>query len=130
WPFPNLHITPPFRRVPAKPKHTTPDQHVPMDRPTIDKFRCIAAADEEVGRVLAALDELKLAENTMIVFVGDNGYYESEHTLADKRTAYEESLRIPLLVRWPKMTAHGELRDQMALNIDLAPTMLDLAGVA
>jgi arylsulfatase A-like enzyme len=65
----------------------------------------------------------------MIVFVGDNGYYEGEHTLFDKRTAYDESMRIPLIVRWPKLSARGETRDQMVLNIDLAPTMLDLAGV-
>jgi arylsulfatase A-like enzyme len=129
WPVPNLDIYPPFRPIPPKPKHTPPGQHLAMDKATINKFRCIAAADEEVGRVLAALDELKLADNTMIVFVGDNGYYEGEHTLSDKRTAYEESLRIPLLVRWPKLSARGETRDQMVLNTDLAPTMLDYAGV-
>ncbi|HSV16293.1 MAG TPA: sulfatase-like hydrolase/transferase, partial [Tepidisphaeraceae bacterium] len=129
WPTPNFDCRPPFLPTNAKTKHATPGQHVPMDRSTIDKFRCIAAADEEVGRVLAALDDLKLAENTVIVFVGDNGYYEGEHSLWDKRTAYEESLRIPLLVRWPRLQHKGVTCDQIALNVDLAPTMLDLAGV-
>jgi arylsulfatase A-like enzyme len=127
-PVPNLDVYPPFRPVPAKPKHTVGPK-VPMDKPTFDKFRCIAAADEEIGKLLATLDDLKLTDNTMIVFVGDNGYYEGEHTLFDKRTAYDESMRIPLIVRWPKLSARGETRDQMVLNIDLAPTMLDLAGV-
>jgi arylsulfatase A-like enzyme len=129
WPVPNIDSRPAFLPTNAKTKHATPGQHVPMDNDTINKFRCIAAADEEVGRVLAALDELKLADNTMIVFVGDNGYYEGEHSLWDKRTAYDESLRIPLLVRWPRLKDKGVARDQMVLNVDLAPTMLDVAGV-
>ena len=55
--------------------------------------------DENVGRILAALDELKLTENTVVVFASDNGFYLGEHNLGDKRSAYDESLRIPLLVR-------------------------------
>ncbi len=94
-------------------------------------FGCLAGVDENVGRVLAALDELKLAENTVVVFTSDNGFYLGEHGLGDKRSAYEESIRIPLLVRWPKLgaQARGKLVDKLALNIDLAPTILDLAGV-
>jgi arylsulfatase A-like enzyme len=94
-------------------------------------FGCLAAVDENVGKLLAALDELKLAESTVVVFASDNGFYLGEHTLGDKRSAYEESLRIPLLVRCPQLgeAARGKLVDAMALNIDLAPTILDLAGV-
>ena len=94
-------------------------------------FGCLAAVDENVGKLLSALDELKLAENTVVVFTSDNGFYLGEHTLGDKRSAYDESLRIPLLVRCPMLgpTAQGKIIDQMALNIDLAPTFLDLAGV-
>jgi arylsulfatase A-like enzyme len=94
-------------------------------------FGCLAAVDENVGRVLAALDELKLAENTVVVFASDNGFYLGDHGLGDKRSAYDESLRIPLLVRWPKLgqRVRGKLVDSLALNIDLAPTFLDLAGV-
>jgi arylsulfatase A-like enzyme len=127
-PVPNLDVYPPFRPKPAKPQHTKGPK-VPMDKSVLNKFRCIAAADEEVGRLLVSLDELKLSDNTMIVLVGDNGYYEGEHTLGDKRTAYDESMRIPLIVRWPKLANKGVTNDQMALNIDLAPTMLDYAGV-
>ncbi len=91
---------------------------------------CLSAVDENVGRLLAKLDELKLAENTVVVFASDNGYYLGEHNLGDKRSAYDESLRIPLLVRYPKLEqARGKLVDRMALNLDLAPTFLDLAGV-
>lgn len=128
-PVPNLDSYPSYRPRPAHLKHTRPGPHVHMDKPTLNKFRCIAAADEEVGKVMATLDQLKLAENTVVVFVGDHGYYEGEHTLGDKRTAYEEALRTPLLIRWPQLKAKGIVLDQMALNIDLAPTMLDLAGV-
>lgn len=94
-------------------------------------FGCLTAMDENVGRLLAKLDELKLAENTVVVFASDNGFYLGEHNLGDKRSAYDESLRIPLLVRYPKLgeRARGKTVDQIALNLDLAPTFLDLAGV-
>jgi arylsulfatase A-like enzyme len=94
-------------------------------------FGCLAAVDENVGRLLAQLDELKLAENTVVVFASDNGFYLGEHGLGDKRSAYDESLRIPLLVRYPKLgeKSRGKTIDPMALNLDLAPTILDLAGV-
>lgn len=94
-------------------------------------FACLAVVDENVGRILAALDELKLTENTVVVFTSDNGFYLGEHNLGDKRSAYDESLRIPLLVRAPMLgeSARGKLVDKMALNLDLAPTLLDLAGV-
>ncbi len=95
-----------------------------------DYFRCISAADDNLGRLLAALDELKLADNTVVIYASDNGYYLGEHGLGDKRSAYEESLRIPMLLRYPKLAGKGRLIDQMVLNIDLAPTLLDFAGVA
>ncbi len=92
---------------------------------------CLSAIDENVGRILAALDELNLAPNTVVIYSSDNGYYLGEHRLGDKRSAYEESLRIPLLVRAPMLgeAARGKVVDQMVLNLDLAPTLLDLAGV-
>ena len=93
-------------------------------------FGCLAAVDENVGRLLARLDDLKLAENTVVVFTSDNGYYLGEHNLGDKRSAYEESMRIPMLVRYPKLgeQARGKTVDKMVLNLDIAPTFLDLAG--
>ena len=65
----------------------------------------------------------------MVVFASDNGYYLGEHRLGDKRSAYDESLRIPLLVRFPRLGQPGRTIDRIALNIDLAPTILDFAGV-
>jgi len=93
-------------------------------------FRCISAADDNLGRLLAVLDELKLADNTVVIFASDNGYYLGEHGLGDKRSAYDESLRIAMLLRYPKLGTKGCVLDEMVLNIDLAPTLLDFAGVA
>ena len=93
-------------------------------------FRCLTAADESLGRILRVLDELRLADDTMVVFAGDNGYYMGEHReLGDKRSAYEESMRIPLLVRYPRLGPPGRTIDGLVLNVDLAPTLLDYAGV-
>ena len=92
-------------------------------------FRCISAIDDNLGRLLAALDELRLAQDTVVVFTSDNGYYHGEHSLGDKRSAYDESIRIPFLVRYPRQFSAGRLVDEMVLNVDLAPTWLDLAGV-
>ena len=95
----------------------------------LNYFRCIAAADENLGRLLGALDELGLAENTMIVYTSDNGYYLGDHSLGDKRSAYEESIRIPLLLRYPKLGVKGIVIDEPVLNIDLAPTFIQYAGL-
>ena len=92
-------------------------------------MRHITAIDDCVGRVLDALDETGQAENTIVLIASDNGYYLGEHGLGDKRTAYEESLRVPLMIRLPAKTARrGEVCDALALNIDYAPTLLDFAG--
>ena len=96
----------------------------------LDYFRHIAGADENLGRLLNALDELGLADDTVVVYSSDNGYYLGEHGLGDKRSLYEESLRIPMLVRYPRLFGKGKVVDQMVLNIDLAPTLIDLAGGA
>jgi arylsulfatase A-like enzyme len=128
---PNLDSTPPFpgpvNRNPLPPEAKDPNGKVKVN---LNYFRCIAAVDENVGRLLKALDELGLAENTMIVYASDNGFYLGEHRLADKRSAYDESMRIPLLVRYPKLGAKGKTVDDLALNIDLVPTFLDFAGVS
>jgi arylsulfatase A-like enzyme/lysophospholipase L1-like esterase len=116
---------PPGKRKPAPPSAEAKRAGV-----NVNYFRCISAADDNLGRLLAALDKLGLAEDTVVVFSSDNGYYLGEHGLGDKRSAYEESLRIPLLVCYPKLEAKGRVVDEMVLNIDLAPTLLDLAGVA
>jgi arylsulfatase A-like enzyme len=96
----------------------------------LNYMRCISAADDNLGRLLKALDDFGVADDTVVVFCTDNGFYNGEHSLGDKRSAYDESLRIPMLVRCPKLFPKGKVRDEMVLNIDLAPTFLELAGVA
>ncbi|MCU0780881.1 MAG: sulfatase [Akkermansiaceae bacterium] len=95
----------------------------------LDYFRHIKGIDENLGKLLDALDELNLADDTVVVFTSDNGYFLGEHGLGDKRALYEESLRIPFLVRYPRQFPKGRVVDEIVLNIDLAPTFLDLAGV-
>ncbi|RJP21298.1 MAG: DUF4976 domain-containing protein [Candidatus Abyssobacteria bacterium SURF_5] len=90
----------------------------------------LVALDRQVGRVLEKIDELGISDNTLIVYAGDNGYFWGEHRFVDKRWPYEESIRIPFIVRYPALIHDpGRRASQMALNIDLAPTLLDLAGV-
>jgi arylsulfatase A-like enzyme len=92
---------------------------------------CLVSVDEQVGRLLTALEEKDLLDNTVIVYAGDNGYMWGEHRLYAKHYPYEESIRIPYLVRAPRhlLSAPGRRAGQMILNIDLAPTLLDMAGV-
>lgn len=91
--------------------------------------RVLAAADDSVGRVLAALERAGTLNNTVVVFCGDNGYMLGEHGLADKRTMHEESIRIPMLARYPKLIKPGTVVGGTVLNIDVCPTFLELAGV-
>jgi len=89
----------------------------------------ITAIDHCIGRVLDALENTGKADNTVIIVGSDNGYYLGEHGLSDKRSAYEESMRVPLLVRLPGNSAkRGTISDALVLNIDYGPTILDLAG--
>lgn len=95
----------------------------------MDYYRTILGIDESVGRVLNELEASGRLDNTFVVFAGDNGYFVGEHGLGDKRLMYEESIRIPMLVRYPKLVKAGSRVDGTVLNIDLAPTVLELAGV-
>jgi arylsulfatase A-like enzyme len=95
----------------------------------LDYLRHVAGVDENLGRLLDALDKLGLAEDTVVVYSSDNGYYLGEHCSGDKRSLYEESLRVPMLACYPRLFGKGKIVDEMVLNIDLAPTFLDLAGV-
>jgi N-acetylglucosamine-6-sulfatase len=92
------------------------------------QLRALAAIDEGVGLLLQALEDSKQLDNTMVIFTSDNGYFWGEHGLGDKRWAYEESIRDPLLMRYPKLIKAGTTLEPFALNIDIAPTLLDLAG--
>jgi arylsulfatase A-like enzyme len=92
--------------------------------------RLIAAIDASVGRIQRALRERGMADNTVIVFTSDNGYFLGERGFADKWYAYEPSIRVPLIVLDPRdpPSLRGVVRNEMALNVDLAPTILELAG--
>lgn len=89
----------------------------------------LAAVDEGVGDILRALRDEGVLDQTAIVFTSDNGYFHGEHSLGDKRWPYEEAIRIPLLLRYPPLVESRTRIDELVLNLDLAPTLLDLAGV-
>lgn len=93
-----------------------------------DYLRVIAGVDRNVGRVLDYLDESGLAKNTVVIYTSDQGFYLGEHGWYDKRFMYEESLRSPLLIRWPGKTKAGSKCEKMVMNLDFAETFLDLAG--
>jgi arylsulfatase A-like enzyme len=93
-----------------------------------DYLRCVAAVDDSVGQVLDYLDESGLAEDTIVVYCSDQGFYLGEHGWFDKRWMYEESLRTPLLVRWPGVAKAGSYCDAISSPLDLAETFLDAAG--
>ena len=126
-PAPNMNAFPIFRA----PDLVTLNQSsgLSANPAHLDYLRHVTGADENLGKLLDALDTLGLAENTVVVYTSDNGYYLGEHGLSDKRSVYEESLRIPMLVRYPRLFGKGKVVDDMVLNIDLAPTFLELAGV-
>ena len=92
-------------------------------------LRSLVAVDESLGKVLKALDEIGELENTVIIYSSDNGYFMGEHTFLDKRLAYENSMRVPMLIRFPKKIKKGKIIKEQCLNIDVAPTILDLAGI-
>ena len=94
-----------------------------------DYLRCIASVDDNVGRVLDYLDASGLAENTVVFYSSDQGFYLGEHGWFDKRWIYEESVRTPLLVRWPGVTKPGSASRDLCLNLDFGETFLDIAGV-
>ncbi|HET6574204.1 MAG TPA: sulfatase, partial [Fimbriiglobus sp.] len=94
-----------------------------------DYLGCVKAVDEGVGRLLDYLDKEGLADNTLVVFAADQGFYLGEHGWFDKRWIFEESLRTPLLVRWPGVTKPGSTNSDLVSNLDFAPTFLEAAGV-
>jgi arylsulfatase A-like enzyme len=94
-----------------------------------DYLRCVASVDDNVGRLLDYLEESGLAKNTIVIYTSDQGFFLGDHNWYDKRFMYEESIRMPLLVRWPVKIAPGATTEAMALNVDFAPTFLELAGL-
>ncbi|MEM1443856.1 MAG: sulfatase [Verrucomicrobiota bacterium] len=95
-----------------------------------DYLRCVKSVDDSVGDVLDYLEEAGLAENTLVIYASDQGWYLGEHGWYDKRWMYEESLKTPLLAKWPGVIEPGSTSDLIVSNLDFAETFLDAAGVA
>lgn len=94
-----------------------------------DYLRSVASVDDNIGRLLDYLEEAGLAENTLVIYSSDQGFYLGEHGWYDKRWMYEESLAMPFVARWPKVIKSGTRVENLIQNIDFGPTFLDVAGV-
>ncbi len=94
-----------------------------------DYLRTVAAVDDGVGRILDWLDDNDLADDTVVVYTSDQGFFLGDHGWFDKRMMYEESLAMPFLVRYPALVAAGSATREFVLNVDIAPTFLELAGL-
>lgn len=95
-----------------------------------DYLACVRSVDDNIGRVLDYLDEQGLVENTLVVYTSDQGFYLGDHGWFDKRFIYEESLRMPFLVRYPGKIKAGVENSDIISNIDFAPTLLEAVGVS
>jgi N-acetylglucosamine-6-sulfatase len=143
----HLDFVPPERhrgRLDGMPIHPMeqPTRHLPMGAVHVPQrmkftanqqayYETLLGVDDSVGRVLGWLDDHGAAENTLVIYVGDNGYFWGEHGLIDKRYAYEEGIRVPHLMRFPaRVREGGRVAEEMVLNIDAAPTILDACGEA
>lgn len=108
-------------------------KNVHMKPPTDEDIRNIARMvvdiDDGVGRIVLALKEANILDKTMIIFMGDNGFFFGEHGFTEKRLAYEESIRVPMIVRYPPLIRAGSVSEVPVANIDVAPTILTLAGL-
>ena len=93
-----------------------------------DYLRCVASVDDNVGRLLDYLDAQGLTRDTMVIYTSDQGFFLGDHGYYDKRFIYEESLRMPFLIRYPGNIRPGTVNEDMVLNLDFAPTWLDYAG--
>src|SRR5690606_9968250 len=92
-----------------------------------DYLGSVQAVDDSVGRMLDYLDETGLAENTIVIYASDQGFYLGEHGWYDKRWMFEESLKMPFVIRWPGKVEAGVVSEAMIQNIDYAPTFLEAA---
>ena len=93
-------------------------------------LRCVKAVDENIGRMLDYLDRKKLTKNTIVIYSSDQGFWLGEHGWFDKRWMYEESLKMPLVIKWPGNTAPGSVNTDLVQNLDYAETFLQMAGAA
>ena len=91
-------------------------------------IRCIAGNDDNLKRVLDYLDAQNLADDTIVIYTADQGYWLGQHGLYDKRLILETSMRMPFLIRYPKLIKPGTVSQDLCINVDIAPTLLELAG--
>ncbi len=94
-----------------------------------DYLRCVASMDDNIGRLLDYLDDEKLSEDTIVIYSSDQGFFLGDHGWFDKRFMYEESLRMPMVIRYPKEIPAGSVNDDIILNVDFAQTLLDYVGI-
>jgi len=106
------------------------NSRIPYDQFTRDYAEALMAVDESVGRLVETLRDEGLLDSTLLVFTSDNGFQFGEHGLIDKRTMYEASIRVPLIVHCPELCEGGQRRREMILNTDYGPTFLEAAGCA
>jgi N-acetylglucosamine-6-sulfatase len=94
------------------------------------RLEMLLGVDDSLGRIVGALERKGILDDTVIVFTSDHGYFYAEHGLnEERRLAYEETIRIPLVIRYPSLAVAGSTPPEMALSIDIAPTLLELAGL-
>jgi N-acetylglucosamine-6-sulfatase len=105
--------------------------HGQMDFDTFYRQYCetLLSVDDSIGRIVKYLEDSHLAEDTLVMYMGDNGFVFGEHGLIDKRHMYEESMRVPFLAWCPGMIKPGTVIEELIQNIDIAPTILDVAGI-
>jgi arylsulfatase A-like enzyme len=115
----------------SEPPHNLPEREGrawAYQRYIKDYLRVVASVDDNVGRVLDYLDDAGLSDNTIVIYTSDQGFFLGDHGWYDKRFMYEESLRMPFILRWPKVVKPGSVCKDMVLNVDFAPLFLDVAG--
>ena len=105
------------------------EHHVNLDEFNSRYAECLLGLDDSVGAITDYLEKEGLLEDTLIIYMGDNGFQFGEHGLIDKRVMYEESIRVPFFVHCPALSPGGRTVEEMILNIDIAPTLLDAAGL-
>ena len=117
------------RRIPGLPP-LTPDSGGTPDRDIRDRLEMLLGVDESLARITEALRELGELDHTVLIFTSDHGYFYGEHGLnEERRLAYEETARVPLIIRYPRLARPGTTPEQLVQTLDLAPTILELAGV-
>ena len=94
-----------------------------------DYLRVVASIDDNVGRLLDHLDARGLSDNTIVIYTSDQGFFLGDHGMFDKRLMYEESLQMPFMMRYPRLITPGSVSNDMIVNVDFAPTLLDLCGI-